>query len=194
MVEQKEKYENERRELEQKRTRGQKVKAEIAGLEEELRKKKRDIVTLLREKTKDRDVNKFLNDLEVHAQDSGITLKQVRIHPKTAKQRYTEILMEFNVEGAYIQFYDFLTRLERDGFINFSSSQITISGGGADRGDKIKNLKDQLAQRSDLKDVNGKKVDLKEVDTETQFPRLRVQFDGRLIIIDSSHITRYEEG
>lgn len=194
MVEALERIETERKELQSKKERGQKVRQEINGLEEEIKKTKREIVTLLKEKTKDRDVNKFLNDLEVHSQDSGIGLKQIRIHPKTQKQRYTEILMEFNVEGAYVQVYDFLTRIERDGFLNFSNSQITISGGGADRGTKVKDLKNQMTKRSDLKDVNGKPIELKVLDAETDFPRLRIQLDGRLIIIDRSHITRYEEG
>ena len=54
-------------------------------------------MTLLKEKTKNRDVGQFLNDVELDATNSDIKLKSIRIHPKTQRQRYMEIPMEFQL-------------------------------------------------------------------------------------------------
>lgn len=192
MEEGKKRVDQEMEELRRKKERGQRAQRDIKELEEKVREKKREIVTFLKEKTKDRDINRFLNDMEVYSQDSGATLKQIRINPKISKQLYSEVQMDFGVEATYFEFYDLLTRIENGGMLNFSQSELTITGGGVDRGVKVKDLEEQTTRRTNLTDVNGKPVELKTYTKETEFPKLRVQFNGKLILIDSSHITRYE--
>lgn len=172
---------------------GRKYNQEIEELRQTISEKKRAIVTLLREKTKNRDVGKFLNDVELDASNSSVKLKSIRIHPKTQRQRYMEIPMEFSLDGAYFGLYDFFTRVEKREMLNLINSQLSLSGGGSDRGVKVKNLSDLVDKSKKLRDINEKEVKMQKYSDDTEFPLLRVQFDGRIIIIDKSHIARYEE-
>ncbi len=181
-------------ELRNKQKRGRKLKQEIKALQKQIRSTKAEIVTLLKEKTKNRDVGKFLNDVEADSKNAGVTLRSIRIHPKTQRQRFIEIPMEYSVEGSYFEIYDFFQRVENRQMLNLTNSQINISGGGTDRGVKVKNLSKKIDKSKKLLDLDGKSVNLPKVNNETRFPRLRVNFDGRIIIIDKSHIQRFEDG
>ena len=172
---------------------GERYDDEIKQLRRQISEKKRAIVSLLREKTKNRDVGKFLNDVELDASNSSIKLKSIRIHPKTQRQRYMEIPMEFSIEGPYFGLFDFFKRVEAKEMLNLINSQLSLSGGGSDRGVKVKNLSDIIDKSKKLRDINEKEVKMQKYSDDTEFPLLRVQFDGRIILIDKSHIARYEE-
>lgn len=183
-----EEYEN----LQAKIKRGAQIEEEIRRAKQKIIDTKREVVTLLREKTKDRDLNKFLNDAERDAQDSGVSLKSISIRPKTQRPRFTEIPLEFQVEGTYFQLYNFLTRIEKRGFLSFARSSMSLTGGGAARGVTVTNLRDMIDGNPNVSDIAGKKINLTKYTDGTEFPRLRVQFDGNVIIIDSSHIANFE--
>jgi type IV pilus assembly protein PilO len=178
--------------LQTKIRRGNQLDEEIRRVTQKITDTKREVVTLLRERTKDRDLNKFLNDAERDAQDSGVILKSISIRPKTQRQRFTEIPLEFQVEGTYFQLYDFLTRIEKRGFLSFARSSMSLTGGGAARGVTISNLRDMIDGNPNVTDIAGKKVNLTKYTDSTEFPRLRIQFDGSVIIIDRSHIANFE--
>lgn len=184
-----EKYTN----LRQRIKKGQKFDEEIQQLQQLISEKKRAIVTLLKEKTKNRDVGKFLNDVELDATNSAIKLKSIRIQPKTQRQRYLEIPMEFSLDGPYFGLYDFFTRIEGRQMLNLTNSGLSLQGGGADRGVKVENLAKIIDKSKKLNDLSEKEVKLQKYSDDTEFPMLRVNFDGRIIIIDRSHIAKYEE-
>ena len=172
---------------------GKKYDKELKSYRAQISEKKRAIVTLLKEKTKNRDVGQFLNDVELDARNSDIKLKSIRIHPKTQRQRYMEIPMEFSVDGTYFGLYDFFSRVENRQMLNLTNSSLNLGGGGTGRGVEVKNLKDKIDTSKKLTDLHEKPIMMKKYEKDTRFPVLRVSFDGRIIIIDRSHIARYEE-
>ena len=191
--EKKRKIDQKYQELLTRQKKGRKLKQRIKALRKEISEKKRAIVTLLKEKTKDRDVGKFLNDVELDSKNSGIKLKSIRIHPKTQRQRFMEIPMEFSVDGTYFELYDFFSRIEGRQMLNLTNSQLNLSGGGTDRGRAIANLSNKIDKSKKLQDLGGKEIKMPKYTNDTRFPILRVNFDGRIIIIDRSHIAKYEE-
>jgi len=183
---------NKYKELLAKKKKGQRSKQQIRELQNEISNKKREIVALLKEKTKGRDVGKFLNDVELDSQNAGVNLRSIRIQPKTQRPRYMEIPLEFSVDGTYFELYDFFSRIEARQMLNLQNSQITLTGGGSDRGQAIKNLSNLIDKGKKLVDLNNKEVKLPKYNNESRFPTMRVNFDGRIIIIDRSHIAKYE--
>ena len=172
---------------------GKKYDRQIKEYRATISEKKRAIVTLLKEKTKNRDVGQFLNDVELDATNADIKLKSIRIHPKTQRQRYMEIPMEFSVDGTYFGLYDFFSRVENRQMLNLTNSSLSLGGGGSGRGVEVKNLTDKIDRSKKLTDLHEKQIKMAKYEKDTRFPILRVQFDGRIIIIDRSHIARYEE-
>ena len=172
---------------------GKKYDKEIKTYRAKIKENKRAIVTLLKEKTKNRDVGQFLNDVELDARNSDIKLKSIRIHPKTQRQRFMEIPMEFSVDGTYFGLHNFFSRVERRQMLNLSNSSLNLGGGGTGRGVEVKNLKDKIDTSKKLTDLHEKPITMKKYEKDTRFPVLRVSFDGRIIIIDRSHIARFEE-
>ena len=101
--------------------------------------------------------------------------------------------MEFSVDGPYFGLYDFFTRVEKRQMLNLTNSSLSLSGGGSGRGVEVKNLTEKIDTTKKLSDLYEKPIAMKKYEKDTRFPILRVQFDGRIIIIDRSHIARYEE-
>jgi ribosomal protein L7Ae-like RNA K-turn-binding protein len=188
----KKKIEDQYKSLIRKEKNARQIKTQINKAYEEIESIKKDIVTLLKERTKGRDLTQFITDLERDAQDSGVSLKSVRIQAQTQRQKFTEIPLEFQIDGAYFQIYDFLSRIEKRGLVNFTHSGMALSGGGAARGVTVKNLKDMIDSNPKVQDRNGSNLKIKPYTSDTQFPKMRVQFDGSIIIIDKSHIAAYE--
>jgi len=181
-------------ELLAKQRKGKRLKQDIARLQQDIRARKAEIVTLLKEKTKNRDVGKFINDVEREAKNAGISLRSIRIMPKTQRQRFIEIPMEFGMEGTYIELYDFFHRLENLQMLNLTQSALNISGGGTGRGAKINDLENKIDKTKKLTDLEGKDVKIHKIDKNTVFPKLRINLNGgRIIIIDKSHIARFED-
>lgn len=195
LEEEKKNIESRRTELLERKKRSKKIKEDITRVAEEIRKKKAEIVTLLKEKTKDRDIEKFINNIEKEAKNAEISLKNIRILPKSQRQRYIEIPMEFVMEGTYIELYDFFFRLENLQMLNLTKSSMVFTGGGASgRGEKIKNLEKKIDKNKSLTDLEGKDVKLQKIGGSTEFPKLRVTLNGgRIIIIDKATIQRYED-
>jgi len=193
LEESKKEIDNNYKRLRAKLNKGKRFDKEIKKYRSEISEKKRAIVSLLKEKTKNRDVGQFLNDVELDATNSDIKLKSIRIHPKTQRQRYMEIPMEFSVDGTYFGLYDFFSRVENRQMLNLTNSSLSLGGGGSGRGVEVKNLSDKIDKTKKLNDLHEKPIKMKKYEKDTRFPVLRVQFDGRIIIIDRSHIARYEE-
>lgn len=195
LAEEKKRIDSRRAELLKSQKKSQRLKKDIATVSEKIKKRKAEIVTLLREKTKDRDIEKFINNIEKEAKNAEISLKNIRILPKSQRQRYIEIPMEFVMEGTYIELYDFFFRLESLQMLNLTKSSVVFTGGGSSgRGQKIKNLEKKIDKNKTLTDLEGKDVKLKKIGSSTEFPKLRVTLNGgRIIIIDKATIQRYED-
>ena len=193
LEETKKEVDNKYKRLRVKLKKGKKLDKEIKKYRSDISDKKRAIVTLLKEKTKNRDVGQFLNDVELDATNADIKLKSIRIHPKTQRTRYMEIPMEFSVDGTYFGLFDFFKRIENREMLNLTNSSLNLGGGGSGRGVEVKNLTKKIDRTKKLTDLHDKPITIKKYENDTRFPVLRVSFDGRIIIIDRSHIARYEE-
>ncbi|PCJ20060.1 MAG: hypothetical protein COB02_05535 [Candidatus Cloacimonadota bacterium] len=182
----------EMRKLRSQKTKGKKLKKSLKEIDKKIRAVKSEIVSFLKEKSKGRDVSKFLNDVESYAQDSGIELKTIRINPRITRAKFIEIPLEFSVSGTYFQLYDFFTRIENTKILNFSNSGLRLGGGGG-RGKKLPRLSKLITKNlKNLKDLLGKKIPSPAYSGSTNFPKMRAQFEGRVVMVDRGKITQYE--
>ena len=78
-------------------------------------------------------------------------------------------------------------------FSSISATPLTFDEEGVCSGCRASNLKDKIDRSKKLSDLHDKPIKMAKYEKETKFPVLRVNFDGRIIIIDRSHIARYEE-
>ncbi|MCO4782386.1 MAG: type 4a pilus biogenesis protein PilO [Candidatus Cloacimonetes bacterium] len=181
----------EMRKLKSQRSKGKKLKRSLKKIEKQIKDVRAEIVTFLKEKGKGRDVGKFLNDVENDAQDSGIELKTIRINPRLTRSKFIEIPLEFSISGTYFQLYDFFTRVESRKILNFADSGLRLGGGGG-RGYKLPRLSKLITKKVTLKDLAGKKIPSPAYSGSTTFPKMRAQFEGKIIMVDRGKITQYE--
>ncbi|MCJ8346698.1 type 4a pilus biogenesis protein PilO [bacterium] len=182
---------SEMKKLKSQKAKGKRLARSLKKIEKEIKDVRSEIVAFLKEKGKGRDVGKFLNDVENDAQDSGIDLKTIRINPRLTRSKFIEIPLEFNIAGTYFQLYDFFTRIESRKILNFSDSSLRLSGGGG-RGYKLPRLSRLISKKMTLKDLTGKKIPIPAYSGSTTFPKMRAQFEGKIIMVDKGKITQYE--
>lgn len=154
---------------------------EIKKYEDEIEKTKQDIFKMLC-KAKGRSLEQFLREFEEDAEASAIKLESIRIESIVTKELNSRIPLDFNLSGPYFILYDFLQKLETTGKskgkLDFSQSQLAISQ--ETKTEKIP----KLQQLANPKCKYNPALDL--------FPRLRVNLNGEIVIIDETHFERYK--
>lgn len=152
------------------------AKDEIAKLEQDIDQVKQNIFRKLCS-AKGRTIQEFLRELEVDANESKIELDAIRIDSISSLDLWSKIPLEFNIGGPYFQVFDFLGRVQGRGKMDFSNGVLSITAETKMVG--IPNLM-ALVDQSKTKYQPAK-----------QFPNLRVNLNGEIIIIDKNHLLKY---
>lgn len=154
-----------------------KAKEDIAKLNQDIEQVKQNIYRKLCS-AKGRSIEKFLQDLETHANDAKIELDAIRIDSISSLDLWSKIPLEFNIGGPYFHIFDFLRKIEGDGKMDFSDGVLSVTA--ETKTVPIRDLS-KLVDQSLSKYQNG-----------AQFPNLRVNLNGEIIIIDKNHLQKYK--
>lgn len=162
----------------QMKRRYDRAKDEIPRIEGEIDSVKQEIFRKLCS-AQGRSIQEFLREIEDDSIEAQIDLDSVRIDSISALDLWSRIPINMNVGGPYFRIFDFLTRVQKRGKLDFSSGSVNISTDA--KKEPIPNL---------MKLVNQAKTKYKG---DEDFPRLRVTLDSsEIIIIDANHLTKYK--
>ncbi len=148
---------------------------EIKAKEQEIVQSKQDIFRMLCA-ARGRSIEKFLKELEEDADESKINLENIRIESVIIKDLYSKIPLNLNISGPYFQIYDFIRRIQDRGKLDFGTGYLSIQAEA--KTNPITNLFNYISKSSKYK-------------ASDQFPNLRVEVNGEMIIIDNTHLDRY---
>lgn len=152
------------------------AKDEISKLEQEIDEVKQNIFRKLCT-AKGRSIEEFLKELEVDSNDSKIQLDSIRIDSISSLDLWSKIPLEFNIGGPYFQLFDFLARVQKRGKMDFSNGVLSITS--ETKTGTVPDL---------MKLVDQSKT---KYQPNQQFPNLRVNLNGEIIIIDKNHLLKY---
>jgi len=127
---------------------------------------------------KGRTLEDFLKELEDDSQIADIDLENVRIENVHIDELSSKIPIDLNVGGPYFKIFKFISLIENQGKLDFSSGgSLNISSDN--KGATIKNLR----KYTDMA--------MKKYMDNDKFPGLRVNLNGEIIIIDDNHMRKY---
>lgn len=152
------------------------AKDEIKKLEQEIDEVKQNIFRKLCT-AKGRTIQQFLQELETDGNESKIQLDSIRIDSISSLDLWSKIPLEFNIAGPYFRIYDFLSRIQNRGKMDFGNGVLSITS--ETKTIAIPELT-KLVDQARNKYPQGK-----------QFPNLRVNLNGEIIIIDKTHLHKY---
>jgi Tfp pilus assembly protein PilO len=152
------------------------AKDQIVKLEQEIDGVKQNIFRKLCT-AKGRSIEEFLKELEVDSNDSKIQLDSVRIDSISSLDLWSKIPLEFNIGGPYFQLFDFLARIQKRGKMDFSTGVLSITS---------ETKTGTIPELMKLVDQSKTKYQPNQ-----EFPNLRVNLNGEIIIIDKNHLLKY---
>jgi len=153
------------------------AKEENKQLESTINETKQKIFRLLCT-AKGRTLEDFLKELENNSQGADIDLENIRIENVHIDELCSKIPIDLNVGGPYFKIFKFISLIEEQGKLDFSSGgSLNIASDN-----KEAPIKD-LRKYTDL--TRKKYVD------KDRFPGLRVNLNGEIIIIDDNHMRKY---
>jgi hypothetical protein len=172
---------NQIREEQAKVDQHKKDQKDIKNLEDQIDKTKQEVFRMLC-KARGRSLEQFLREIEDDADAASVKMDSIRIESVVTKELNSRIPLDFGFSAPYFLLYDFLQRLESTGKskgkLDFSQSQLSI--GQETKMEKIPKLKELMAAKGKY-----------QVGVDT-FPRLRIQLNGEIVIIDETQIERYK--
>ncbi len=151
-------------------------KKAITQLEAEIDQVKNSIYRKLCS-AKGRSIEEFLKEVETDGNDAKVKLQNIRIDSVSSLDLWSKIPLEFNLSGPYFKIFDFLSRIQKRGKMDFSSGVLSITA--ETKFESIPKLMELVDQAKT------------KYQPTTKFPNLRVNLNGEIIIIDKNHLLKY---
>jgi hypothetical protein len=156
------------------------AKDEIKKLKGEIDEVKQNIFRKLCT-AKGRSIQQFLKELEIDSNEAKIQLDSIRIDSISSLDLWSKIPLEFNIAGPYFRIFDFLSRIQNRGKMDFSNGVLSITA-------ETKTVAiPELNKLIDQANPSASKYQASK-----QFPNLRVNLNGEIIIIDKNHQLKYK--
>jgi Tfp pilus assembly protein PilO len=146
-------------------------------LEDDIKDMKQKIFRLLC-KARGRTLEEFLRELEDDAEKAEIDLDNIRIENVHMDELSSKIPVDLNVGGTYFTIFNFLSLVQERGKLDFSGGALNVAS--ETKSSSIKNM-------SKFVDMSKPRYNPGE-----QFPNLRVNLNGEIIIIDENHLRKYK--
>lgn len=153
-----------------------KVESKIKEREVELETEKKNIFRLLCG-ARDRSIEKFLKEVEDASDKASIGLDNLRIESVIIKDLHSKIPLNLSLSGPYFQIFKFLQLIQKNGKLDFSTGYLSIQSEA--KTVAIQNLLQYVDKSA-------------KYSPRDEFPNLRVELNANMVVIDPSHLERYQ--